>query len=843
MTLFSLTVTVVFLLCTNHGVNGYSSYVPASACDDMVPAHKVPGQTSSPPYELLVDKQTYSVGEQINVTIQQTGSQTFEGFYIQARPVGRNEPVGTFTALDDDITLVVDCAPDTQNAVGHRRTNYSLPIVQKTVVSVIWTAPNVTVGDIQFRATVLQNFTTFWVNALASPVITDPTATQGPTNVPIATGATTPSSSTIGPVVGEDPLGITTDGCGVTKGCYGVPDGCSPPNCDLLSTWVTDATTETVIVEVTGKSDGYVAIGFSRDKIMADDDMYECVRHPTDGNIEVFSSYSTGHSRPTRDDTNSGVSNVEVAYSNGLLSCRFHRAVRQTARAGTGADQYFDLGNSSYHIFLAEGPSEVQSDGSVQIRRHTSRVYSDQPVDVMSIGQVAATSTGATTPPSATVGPVVSEDPLGITTDGCGVTKGCYGVPDGCSPPNCDLLSTWVTDATTETVIVEVTGKSDGYVAIGFSRDKIMADDDMYECVRHPDGNIEVFSSYSTGHSRPTREPTNSGVSNVEVAYSNGLLSCRFHRAVRQTARAGTGADQYFDLGNSSYHIFLASGPTQVQSDGSVQIRRHTSRVYSENPIDVTSISLVATASTPLLVKLHAGLMMSAWMFTVSIGAVLARFYKPMWPNSTWCGVKVWFAVHRAVMILTVLMAVAAFVIIFVFKEWTFVTGFNATIHAVMGIIVTSLAVIQPFMSLLRPGPDEPNRVVFNWFHWGFGTAARIMAIIVMFLGLDFPAMDLPDEAMYVLASWVVWQALSEVILEQEALLKCCGQADTKEKESKEHEEIEMQTQKSPSSVDLNPEPKAAKPSGSGFKNGFLAIYLLVLTGFTAAMYSFIALH
>eukprot|EP00058_Branchiostoma_floridae_P015841 XP_002601329.1 hypothetical protein BRAFLDRAFT_82772 [Branchiostoma floridae] len=641
----------------------------------MVPAHKVPGQTSSPPYELLVDKQTYSVGEQINVTIQQTGSETFEGFYIQARPVGRNEPVGTFTALDDDITLVVDCAPDTQNAVGHRRTNYSLPIVQKTVVSVIWTAPNVTSGDIQFRATVLQNFTTFWVNALASPVITDPTATQGPTNVPIATGATTPSSST-----------ITTDGCGVTKGCYGVPDGCSPPNCDLLSTWVTDATTETVIVEVTGKSDGYVAIGFSRDKIM------------------------------------SGVSNVEVAYSNGLLSCRFHRAVRQTARAGTGADQYFDLGNSSYHIFLAEGPSEVQSDGSVQIRRHTSRVYSDQPVDVMSIGQVAATSTGATTPPSAT-----------ITTDGCGVTKGCYGVPDGCSPPNCDLLSTWVTDATTETVIVEVTGKSDGYVAIGFSRDKIMADDDMYECVRHPDGNIEVFSSYSTGHSRPTRDATNSGVSNVEVAYSNGLLSCRFHRAVRQTARAGTGADQYFDLGNSSYHIFLASGPTQVQSDGSVQIRRHTSRVYSENPVDVTSISLVATASTPLLVKLHAGLMMSAWMFTVSIGAVLARFYKPMWPNSTWCGVKVWFA------------------------------GFNATIHAVMGIIVTSLAVIQPFMSLLRPGPDEPNRVVFNWFHWGFGTAARIMAIIVMFLGLDFPAMDLPDEAMYVLASWVAWLVLSEI--------------------------------------------------------------------------------
>ncbi|CAH1242948.1 FRRS1 [Branchiostoma lanceolatum] len=632
MILLSAIVAIIFVL-SNNGVEGYSSYVPPSACATLTPAHRVLGQTSTPPYELLVDKQTYGVGEQITVTIQRTGTETFQGFYIQARPVGQNQPVGTFIALNDNNTLVVDCAPDTQNAVGHKKI---VDIVEKTIVSVIWTAPNVTAGDIQFRATVLQNFATFWVDSLSSPVISDPTATQGPTNVPIATESTTPSSST--------------------------------------------------------------------------------------------------------------------------------------------------------------------------------------------------------------VGPVVDEDPLGISTEGCGVTKGCYGVPEGCSPPNCDYLATWVTDATGENVIVEVTGKSDGFVAIGFSRDTTMADDDMYECVRHPDGNIELFSSYSTGHTRPTREATNSGVSNVEVAYSNGLLSCRFHRAVRQTARAGAGADQYFDLGNSSYHIFLAVGPTQVQSDGTVLINRHTSRAYSAQPVDVTSISLVAAAGVPLFVKLHAGFMISAWMFTVSIGAVLARFYKPMWPNSTWCGVKVWFAVHRAVMTLTVLMAVAAFVLIFVFKEWTFVTGLNNTIHAVMGIIVTSLGVIQPFMALCRPGPDAPNRVVFNWFHWGFGTVARIMAIIVMFLGLGFPFLGLPAAATYVMAAWVVWQALSEVILEQVTNLKCCGQNKENAKASPDHDEIEMENKKGASANDLDPEPKTSNPPGSAFKSAFLAIYLLILTGFAAAMFTFIAL-
>ncbi|XP_066298871.1 putative ferric-chelate reductase 1 isoform X2 [Branchiostoma lanceolatum] len=635
---------MVMLVLSTQEVDGYSSFVPTSQCSSMVPGHGTAGP-SNPPYELLVDKQTYNAGEQITVTLQSTGLDTFKGFFIQARPVGQDQPVGTFTTINVNTTETVDCTPGTQNAIGHTKITGST-IEEKTAVSVFWTAPSVAVGDIQFRATVVKEYSTYWVNAVASPIITHPTATQGPTNVPIATGATTPSKVTM--------------------------------------------------------------------------------------------------------------------------------------------------------------------------------------------------ATDATTPSSSTAAP--AEDPLGITTEGCGVTKGCYGVPDGCSPPNCDYLSTWVTDATGENVILEITGKTDGYVAIGFSHDLLMADDDIYECMRHPDGNIEVFSSYSTGHTRPTREATNSGVSNVEVAYSNGLLSCRFHRAVRQTARAGAGADQYFDLGNSSYHIFLAVGPTQVQSDGSVEILRHTSRAYSDQPVDVTSISLVATASTPLLVKLHAGLMMSAWMFTVSIGAVLARFYKPMWPNSTWCGVKIWFAVHRAVMTLTVLMAIAAFVLIFVFKEWTFVTGSNNTIHAVMGIIVTSLGVIQPFMALCRPGPEAPNRVVFNWFHWGFGTAARIMAIVVMFLGLGFPFLGLPAAATYVMAAWVAWQALSEIFLEQEANLKCCGQNKENEKASPDHDEIEMENKKGARSVDLNPEPKTSNPPGSAFKSGFLAVYLLVLTGFAAAMFTFIAM-
>lgn len=37
--------------------------------------------------------------------------------------------------------------------------------------------------------------------------------------------------------------------------------------------------------------------------------------------------------------------------------------------------------------------------------------------------------------------------------------------------------------------------------------------------------------------------------------------------------------------------------------------------------------------------------MVIAWMGTISFGIIMARHYKQVWSDSTWCGVKIWFAV------------------------------------------------------------------------------------------------------------------------------------------------------------------------------------------------------
>ena len=38
-------------------------------------------------------------------------------------------------------------------------------------------------------------------------------------------------------------------------------------------------------------------------------------------------------------------------------------------------------------------------------------------------------------------------------------------------------------------------------------------------------------------------------------------------------------------------------------------------------------------------------LMITAWMLLISVSLILARFYKPAFPNNILCGVQVWFAV------------------------------------------------------------------------------------------------------------------------------------------------------------------------------------------------------
>jgi hypothetical protein len=65
----------------------------------------------------------------------------------------------------------------------------------------------------------------------------------------------------------------------------------------------------------------------------------------------------------------------------------------------------------------------------------------------------------------------------------------------------------------------------------------------------------------------------------------------------------------------------------------------------SANKQALSDVSAVEAASK-LLIRLHGSFMLAAWIGTVSIGILLARYYRNTWVGSSLCGKDLWFAVR-----------------------------------------------------------------------------------------------------------------------------------------------------------------------------------------------------
>ena len=84
-------------------------------------------------------------------------------------------------------------------------------------------------------------------------------------------------------------------------------------------------------------------------------------------------------------------------------------------------------------------------------------------------------------------------------------------------------------------------------------------------------------------------------------------------------------------------------------------------------------------------------------------------------------------------MTITWSLTVVAFILIFVeLGGWTSLHVTDNP-HAVIGVVTTVLAFIQPFMAYFRPHPGTPKRFIFNWAHWLVGNSAHILASMFFF--------------------------------------------------------------------------------------------------------------
>ncbi|CAB1326003.1 unnamed protein product [Coregonus sp. 'balchen'] len=369
----------------------------------------------------------------------------------------------------------------------------------------------------------------------------------------------------------------------------------------------------------------------------------------------------------------------------------------------------------------------------VTVVAHYNTFWVKIPGPVVSQSGVPPIPPKPTTPSTTIKTSTPSVLPRPFSSVGCGQQKSCLLDPAGCDPEKdstCFFLSFAPKGQCVE---FELSGPSDGYIAFALSHDTWMGDDDVYLCVRD-DSSVDVSAAYVKGRSHP-EEASENVLTDVAWRLADGVIQCRFRRRVLVPQDATR-----FSL-DAQYYLFMAYGEAEYG-----EVHRHDRQplISSQQSVINGPAEILTGSRSPLLMKFHSVLMLIAWMLAGSTGTFIASYFKPDWPEKTLFGQKIWFQVHRGLMMLTVLLTCVAFTLPFIYRGgWS-----------------------KPIMATLRPPPDSSRRWVFNWLHWGAGTVAEIMAVAAMFLGMGQQSVLLPHPwYLLVLAGFLAWVVLLRVIL------------------------------------------------------------------------------
>ncbi|XP_076844505.1 putative ferric-chelate reductase 1 [Brachyhypopomus gauderio] len=341
-----------------------------------------------------------------------------------------------------------------------------------------------------------------------------------------------------------------------------------------------------------------------------------------------------------------------------------------------------------------------------------------------------------------------------FSSEGCGVKKSCLRDPAGCDPqsdPLCHFLSFWTED---QSVVFELSGPAPGYVSFALSTDKWMGDDDVYLCI-NDNGHVDISAAYVEGRTHPVTASENV-LRDTAWRLSDEVIQCTFRRNMRIPAQSQNRSDL-----DQTHYLFMAHG----RVDNGRTHRHDRQPLISARQVVVTGPPEDLEGSrSPLLIKFHGALMLLAWMTTVSVGVIIARYFKPDWPETTVCGHRVWFQLHRALMLFTIILTCTGFILPFLYRRgWSKRAGS----HPYLGCTVMTLAVIQPIMALFRPAPDSSRRYIFNWVHLGAGTIAQVIAVVAICLGVHQQALLLPAPwSTGLLAAHVIWFVLADLVLE-----------------------------------------------------------------------------
>eukprot|EP00118_Oscarella_pearsei_P020834 m.230142 g.230142 ORF g.230142 m.230142 type:complete len:625 (+) comp40056_c0_seq25:68-1942(+) len=386
--------------------------------------------------------------------------------------------------------------------------------------------------------------------------------------------------------------------------------------------------------------------------------------------------------------------------------------------------------------------------------------------------------TGVTEPPTTpmpptTKAPTQAQPNLQIDFSGCGTTTFCYQDPLNCMASNCEYGLTVSTDGTKATITLSTT--NDGMVALGFSEDTLMGEDDVVGCIRTTAGIISAHDGWNPSGRSPNRLDTKEDLDDATSfgSFLDGVLSCRIVRDLN------TGNDDDYNW-NQNWTLLFAHRPSEIGSPFPGFPKHGEIPKLSTEKVNISRLQGVSASSSDKVkfVRAHGILMIIAWIGIASTGILLARFYKRVYPKEepALCfsgSPPAWFQLHRLHMISTVLISAVGFIVIFAgVKAWTSSGGDKKlAAHPIIGTICMAFALAQPIMAAFRCHPGEKNRFIFNIAHALVGSSALILGIVNVYLGVIIAedVINLDSSPLYILIAWTVVMFTIELCLEIKA--------------------------------------------------------------------------
>ncbi|KAK7109751.1 ferric-chelate reductase 1-like [Littorina saxatilis] len=401
-------------------------------------------------------------------------------------------------------------------------------------------------------------------------------------------------------------------------------------------------------------------------------------------------------------------------------------------------------------------------------------------------------------PPLHGLAPVTGGKSDGLDLSSCGTDKGCFLYPRSCSGSDCVAAVTFRQDG--DHFLFEMMAQKSTYVSVGFSDDVIMGKDETVICTSEDQQDV-VSVQHGFNPELYNQRIVRHQLSGLTVERTDGNIMCTFRRPrvtvtrfVNQSASELQYINTTYDL-EKDYYLMLAWGTVKLGSD---VINKHKELPpVTDGMVSFQKYAIYRGSALPLQARIHASLMVVAWVFVAGLTTVMSRYYKHWLSDRAACGTGIWFQVHRAAGITVGALTISSVVLIVVYigefaeKEQE---------HAIVGFTVLSLVVLQMLGGMLRPDKASSLRPFFKWGHMFMGQSAHILSAVAMYLAFNIryiPAV-MQDFGVAVLTGWVPVQIAWTIVLE---LRRCCTVGEGNKGDARTDKEPLRQALKHPDSL------------------------------------------